>query len=90
MVRDRLGDRVEHRHAVDLAAEAPGRDSADDLRARAVVEALAREVDGLAAGDALDDERRLGVDEDRHQLATPWIFSTARRAASFSDTLRSA
>ena len=33
VVRDGLRDRVEHRHAVDLAPEAPGRDAADDLRA---------------------------------------------------------
>ena len=90
VVGDRLGDRVEHRHAVDLAAEPPGRHAADDLRAGAVVEALARQVDGLAAGDALDDERRVGVDQDRHHAAAPWIFSTARRAASLSDTERSA
>src|SRR5207237_3290268 len=38
----------------------------------------------------LDDERRVGVDQDRHQAATPWIFSTARLAASFSETERSA
>ena len=55
---DGLGDGVEHRHAVDVAAEPARRHAADDLRAGAVVEALAREVDGLAAGDALDDERR--------------------------------
>ncbi len=59
VVRDGLGDGVEHRHAVHLAAEPPGRDAADDLRAGAVVEALARQVDGLAAGDALDDEGRV-------------------------------
>src|SRR3712207_3501619 len=45
VVRDGLRDGVEHRHAVDLAAEAPRRHAADDLRARAVVEALARQVD---------------------------------------------
>jgi hypothetical protein len=66
VVLDGLGDRVEDRHAVDLAAQAAGGDAADDLRALAVVEALAGEVDRLAAGDALDDERRVGVDEDAH------------------------
>ena len=76
VVLDGLGDGVEHRHAVDLAAEPAGGDAADDLRAGAVVEALAREVDRLAAGDALDDERRVGVDEDAHP-------ATAIRAASF-------
>src|SRR3712207_7235408 len=34
MVRDRLLDGVEHGHAVDVAAEAPRRHAADDLRAR--------------------------------------------------------
>ena len=68
VVRDRLGDGVEHRHAVDVAAEPARRHAADDLRAGAVVEALAREVDGLAPGDALDDERRLGVDQDAHRV----------------------
>jgi hypothetical protein len=33
VVLDRLGDRVEHRHAVDVAAEAARGDAADDLRA---------------------------------------------------------
>ena len=89
VVGDGLGDCVEHRHAMHVAAEASGRDAADDLRAGAVVQALACQVDGLAAGDALDDEGCVCVDENAH-AATPWIFSTARRAASFSETLRSA
>src|SRR3954451_3754562 len=63
-----LCDGVEDRHAVDLAAEAAGRDAADHLGAGAVVEALARQVDGLAAGDALDDEGRVFADEDAHGL----------------------
>ena len=67
----------------------PGRDAAHDLRALAVVEALAREVHGLAAGDALDDEGGVLVDQDDITPATPWIFSTARRAASCIDTERS-
>ena len=91
VVLDRLGDGVEHRHAVDVAAEPAGRDAADDLGALAVVQALARQVDGLAAGDALDDEGRVLVDQDDiMRRGAPWIFSTARRAASCSDTLRSA
>ena len=89
VVLDRLGHRVEHRHAVDVAAEPAGGDAADDLGALAIVEALAGQVDGLAAGDALDDEGRVLVDQDAH-AATPWIFSTARRAASCSETVRSA
>ena len=63
---DRLGDGVEYRHAVDVASEPTGRDAADDLGAGAVVKALSREVDRLAAGDALDDEGGLGVDQDGH------------------------
>ena len=89
VVLDRLLDRVEHRHAVHVAALAAGRDAAHDLRALAVVEALAREVHGLAAGDALDDEGGVLVDQDAHRPPTPWIFSTARRAASCIDTERS-
>ena len=34
VVLDGLGDGVEDRHAVDVAAEPAGRDAADDLRAR--------------------------------------------------------
>ena len=81
VVGDGLRDGVEHRHPVDLAPQPTGGDAADDLRAGAVVQALAGQVDGLAAGDPLDDEGRVGVDQDAH-AATPWIFSTARRAAS--------
>ena len=87
VVGDRLGDRVEHRHAVDLAPEPPGRDAADDLRAGAVVEALARQVDGLAAGDALDDEGGVGVDQDAHALRLP--RSSRRRAARPRSATRS-
>ena len=86
VVRDGLVDGVEDGHAVHVAALAPGRDAADDLRARAVVQALAREVDRLAPGDALDDEGRGLVDEDAHPAAP----STARRAASCSEIERSA
>src|SRR6185503_3746409 len=51
---------------------------------------LAREVDGFASRDALDDEGGVFVDEDAHAgVAVPWIFSTARRAASCIDTERS-
>jgi hypothetical protein len=66
VVLDALGDRVEHRHAVDVAAQAARRHAADDLGAGAVVQALAREIDGLAARDPLDDERGVGVDENGH------------------------
>ena len=37
VVLDGLGDGVEHRHTVDLAALAPRRDAADDLGAGSVV-----------------------------------------------------
>src|SRR5207253_3266648 len=60
------------------------RHAADDPRP--VVEALARQVHGLAPGDALDDDRRVLVDEDRHQED---ILATARPAASYIDTVRS-
>ena len=90
MVRHGLGDGVEHGHAVDVAAQPAGGDPADDLGAGAVVQAFAGEVDRLAAGDALDDEGGVGVDQDRHQAALPWMRSTARRAASLSETDRSA
>ena len=52
--RDGLLDGVEDGHAVDLAALAARGHAADDLGA--VVQALAGQVDRLAAGDALDDE----------------------------------
>ncbi len=67
VVLDRLLDGVEHRHAVHVAALAAGRHAADDLRALAVVEALARQVHGLAPGDALHDEGGVLVDQDRHR-----------------------
>ena len=86
VVLDRLGDGVEDRHAVDLAALAAGGDAADDLGA--VVEALAGQVDRLAAGDPLDDEGRVLVEQDAHAGA-PWILATARPAASHIETERS-
>src|SRR3989454_15591 len=71
-------------HAVHVAPGPAGRDAAHDLRP--VVEALARQVHRLAPGDALDDDRRIPVDEDGHQ---PFILATARPAASYRDTVRS-
>src|SRR3954452_17339230 len=85
-----LGDGVEDRHAMDLTAQATRGHAAHDLGADAGVQALAGEVDRLAARDALHDERRLCVNQDRHPAATPWIFWNARAAASCSDTERSA
>ena len=51
---------------------------------RAVVQALTGQVDGLAAGDPLDDERRVSSTRMliRRPSAVPWILTTARRAAS--------
>ena len=86
VVLDRLGDGVEYRHAVDLAALAARGHAADDLRA--VVEAFAGQVDRLASGDSLDDEGRVFVEEDAHAEA-PWILATARPAASQRETVRS-
>jgi hypothetical protein len=71
VLRDRLGDGVEDGHAMHVASQPARRDAADDLRSGAVVDALAREVDGLAPGDPLDDERRLGVDQDAHAKGCP-------------------
>ena len=68
---DGLCDRVEHGDAVDIAPQPSWRDAADDPCALAVVEALTREVHGLAAGDPLDDERRVLVDEDAHAAPRP-------------------
>ena len=62
VVRDGLLDGVEDRHAVDLAALAARGDAADDLGA--VVEALLGQVDRLAAGDPLDDEGEVLVEQD--------------------------
>ena len=86
---DGLGDRVEHGHSVDVSPEPAGGDAADDLCALAVVKALSRQVHGLATGDPLDDEGCVLVEQDAH-AAPPWILTTARRAASCSETLRSA
>ena len=63
-LRDRVGDRVEDRDPLDVLAALPGRDAGDDLRAVALVaEAVER---ALGAGQALDDELRVPVDDDRH------------------------
>src|SRR5213075_2694307 len=71
VVRDGLVDGVEDGDSVHVAPLAPGRDAPDHLRAPAVVEALARQVDRLAPGDALDDEARGLVDEDAHGGSPP-------------------
>ncbi len=59
-----LGDSVEDRHAVDVRTALPGRDACDDVRA---VVAVANPVErALPAGEPLDDEPRVVVDDDRH------------------------
>ena len=61
---DRVGDRVEDRDPLDVLAALAGRDAGDDLRA---VGAVAQPVEAaLRAGQALDDEARVVVDDDRH------------------------
>ena len=61
---DGVGDGVEHRDALDVLAALAGRHAADDLGA---VVAVAQAVElALAAGEALDDDLGVGVDEDRH------------------------
>ena len=73
----------------DLPALASGGDPSDD--SRAVVDALAREVDRLPPRNALDDERELAVQQDQLPATSsasrpgvsgllsepPWIFATA-------------
>ena len=62
---DRLGDRAEDRDALDVLAALARRHAGDDVRA---VGAVAQAVEAaLAAGQALDDEPRVAVDQDRHQ-----------------------
>src|SRR5204863_661706 len=77
--RDRLGHRVEHRHAVHLAAALARRDAAHDLRA--VGHHLLRMERAVAAGDALDDQARALVDQDAH-AGTSCAFSITMRTAS--------
>ena len=64
---DGVRDGVEHRDAFDVLAALAGRDARDDVRAVGLV-AEAVEA-ALAAGQALDDEPRVVVDDDRHQLS---------------------
>ena len=66
---DRIHDRVEHWDAFDILAALAGRDAGNDVRAVALV-AQAVEA-ALAAREALDDEPRVGVDDDRHYFGTP-------------------
>ena len=61
---DRSRDRVEDRDAVDVLAALAGRDAGDDVRA--VVAVAQAEEAALAAGQALHEQARVAVDEDRH------------------------
>ena len=63
---DGVGDGVEDRDALDVLAALARRHAGDDLRA---VAAVAQPVErALAAGQPLDDELRVAVDDDRHYL----------------------
>ena len=66
-LRDRVGDRVEDRNPLDVLAALARGHAGDDLGAVALVpEAVER---SLGAGQALDDELRVLVDDDRHYAA---------------------
>ena len=72
----RRGHGVEDRDPLDVLAALARRDACDDVRA---VRTVSEPVESpLRAGEALHDEARLRIDEDRHQAAS----STARRAPS--------
>src|SRR5262249_5741423 len=71
-------------HAVDVPALPARGHAADDPAA--VVEALAGQVHGLPAGDALHDEGRLAPDEDRHRREG--AGNTPRRAGSRTSDVR--
>ena len=61
---DGVGDGVEDGNPLDVLAALARRDAGDDLRAVALVaQAVER---ALGAGQALDDELRVPVDDDRH------------------------
>ena len=64
MLRNGLGHRVQNGNGVDVLTALPGCDSGDELRpVLAVPEAVEA---ALGAGQPLDDEARVVVDEDRH------------------------
>src|SRR5258706_9844193 len=75
----RIGDAVEHRHAMHLRAALAGRDPGDD--ARAVLEHLLGVKRAVATRDALHDDPGRLVDEDAHDI-TSWAFSIAVRTPS--------
>src|SRR5207302_10972076 len=72
---DRVGDGVEDRH-VEVAAAAPaGADAADQARPHQLH--LLGVERPLPPGDALDDDRRGSVEQDRHQRVSSTIFRAA-------------
>src|SRR5205085_1600820 len=82
------GDRVDHgvedRDSLDVGTTLAGRHPGHDLRA---VVPVAQGVEAaLPAGEPLDDDPRVLVDDDRHQASPPFApalaSSTARPAAS--------
>src|SRR5439155_629722 len=77
-LRDRLPDSVEDRDALVHGAAAAGRDAGDDPGA--VLEAAARVERPLPAGDPLDDDARLPIDQDAHRA--PASATTFRAASS--------
>src|SRR5207244_4101196 len=82
---DGVGDRVEHRDALDVLTALAGRDARNDVGA---VSLVAQTVEAaLAARQALDDEARVVVDDDRHQRWTP--LSTSVGSGMTPSTMRS-
>src|SRR5207342_3976909 len=83
-VADRLGDRVEDRHApVERGLAALARGHAGDDPGAIFLHRPAVEL-ALASGDALDEESRRGSDDDAH-AAAPRDAATAFAAASSSE-----
>ena len=71
---DGLRDGVEDGDALDVLAALAGRDAGDEVRP---VGAVAQAVEAaLAAGEALDEEARLAVDDDRQAYGS---WSRSRR-----------
>src|SRR5712692_5998678 len=70
----RVGDRVEDGNTFDVLALLAGRDAGDDLRS---VVAVAQPMEAtLAAGQPLDDEARVVVDDDRHYFCDRRALTT--------------
>src|SRR5204862_1609722 len=85
---DGLGDGVEHRDAFDVLAALTRRHARDDVRA---VVAVAQAVNAtFAAGQPLDDETRVPVDDDGHYFWLLRAFSTIDSNASMPSSIRSA